>query len=82
MAATTSTSTRRAQFPRCIRRHLPRRGRDACPQSVIDAISAYLRESNTDLGSGAFAIASGGDEGDRRARTPRRALPRLRGRQE
>ena len=36
-------------------------GGTQCPQTVIDAIAAYLRESNANLG-GAFAASRGSDE--------------------
>ena len=36
-------------------------GGTQCPQSVIDAISAYLRESNANLG-GAFGASRRSDE--------------------
>ena len=36
-------------------------GGTQCPQSVIDAIAAYLRDSNANLG-GAFAASRSSDE--------------------
>src|SRR5256885_13989695 len=53
----------RAQFPALASgvAFLDGPGGTQCPQSVIDAIAAYLRESNANLG-GAFAASRRSDE--------------------
>jgi len=64
MAATTlDIDAARAQFPALASgvTFLDAPGGTQCPQSVIDAISAYLRESNANLG-GAFAASRRSDE--------------------
>src|SRR6185437_8631619 len=64
MAATTlDIDAARAQFPALASgvTFLDAPGGTQCPQSVIDAISAYLRESNANLG-GAFAASRRCDE--------------------
>ena len=64
MAATTLDIDRaRARFPALASgvTFLDAPGGTQCPQSVIDAISAYLRESNANLG-GAFAASRRSDE--------------------
>ena len=54
-------------------------GGTQCPQSVIDAIADYLRESNANLG-GAFAASRRSDELVEQAHTTRGRVPRLQAR--
>jgi cysteine desulfurase family protein (TIGR01976 family) len=64
MAATTlDLEAARAQFPALASgvAYLDGPGGTQCPQSVVDAIGAYLRESNANLG-GAFAASRRSDE--------------------
>src|SRR4029077_1971862 len=62
-APTLDIGAARAQFPALASgvTFLDAPGGTQCPQSVIDAISAYLRESNANLG-GAFAGTRRSDE--------------------
>ena len=64
----------RAQFPALDSgvAFLDAPGGTQCPRSVIDAIAAYLRESNANLG-GAFAASRRSDELVERRTRPRPA---------
>jgi len=62
-SSTIDLQTVRAQFPALDSgvAFLDAPGGTQCPRSVIDAIAAYLRESNANLG-GAFAASRRSDE--------------------